>query len=143
MVETTTPQRPGHLSREELSILERRLGEERRRLLAEHGSNAAHDQEVAAALADPEDPVDRAGETMERERIFAAESADSERLVLVDEALARLAAGSYGICLHDGDEIPYPRLREVPWARYCARVQARLENGELVETAEGLRAVAR
>jgi DnaK suppressor protein len=42
---------------------------------------------------------------------------------MVDEALDRLNAGDYGICLACEEPIPPKRLRAVSWARYCVACQ--------------------
>jgi DnaK suppressor protein len=50
-------------------------------------------------------------------------SLDYEELRMVDEALDRLNAGDYGICLACEEPIPPKRLRAVSWARYCVACQ--------------------
>ena len=42
---------------------------------------------------------------------------------LVEEALDRLKAGDYGICLACDEPIAEKRLRALPWARYCVTCQ--------------------
>jgi DnaK suppressor protein len=44
-------------------------------------------------------------------------------LRLVDEALNRLGAGTFGICQACGEPIAAKRLRALPWARYCLTCQ--------------------
>ena len=44
---------------------------------------------------------------------------DYKQLRLVDEALDRLDAGDYGICLACDEPIATKRLHALPWARYC------------------------
>jgi DnaK suppressor protein len=51
---------------------------------------------------------------------------DYEKLRMVEEALDRIAAGDYGVCLGCERRIPEKRLRAVPWARYCVECQERL-----------------
>lgn len=46
---------------------------------------------------------------------------ESNLLRQVEEALNRLAAHSYGICLHREQEIAQRRLLAVPWAALCIR----------------------
>jgi len=46
-----------------------------------------------------------------------------QQLGLINEALDRLTAGDYGVCLACGDSIPVKRLRAVPWARHCVPCQ--------------------
>jgi DnaK suppressor protein len=45
----------------------------------------------------------------------------------IDEAIARIATGTYGICEVTGDLIPIERLRALPFARCTAKAQERLE----------------
>ena len=48
---------------------------------------------------------------------------DYRQLRLVEEALDRLEAGDYGVCLSCDEPIPEKRLRALPWARYCVTCQ--------------------
>jgi RNA polymerase-binding transcription factor len=50
-------------------------------------------------------------------------SLDYAQLRLIEEALDRLEAGDYGICLACELPIPAKRLRAVCWARYCVQCQ--------------------
>ena len=42
-----------------------------------------------------------------------------DELQQVDEALARMDAGTYGVCANCGRPIPVARLRVRPFAQYC------------------------
>jgi DnaK suppressor protein len=48
---------------------------------------------------------------------------DYRQLRLVEEALDRLDAGDYGVCLACDEPIAEKRLRALPWARYCVSCQ--------------------
>ena len=48
---------------------------------------------------------------------------DYGQLRLVEEALDRLDAGDYGVCLCCDEPIAEKRLRALPWARYCVVCQ--------------------
>jgi len=50
-------------------------------------------------------------------------SLDYAQLRLVDEALDRLTAGDFGVCLACEEPIAPKRLRAVSWARYCVHCQ--------------------
>lgn len=50
-------------------------------------------------------------------------SRDLAELANVEQALARLADGSYGECVDCGSAIPYPRLAACPTARRCVGCQ--------------------
>jgi RNA polymerase-binding transcription factor len=78
-----------------------------------------------------EDSLDVAEDAYEKEEHFAFSAVEREQLRLIDEALQRLADGTYGVCLHSGRPIPLPRLREMPWARHTAEVQEQVERGLL------------
>lgn len=52
---------------------------------------------------------------------------DLAELQAVEDALARLDAGSYGDCAHCGEAIPAARLLVQPAARLCAACQAAAE----------------
>lgn len=57
----------------------------------------------------------------------------------IDAALARLAAGDYGICADCGNRIPARRLEAIPWAERCVtceeRAQADPDRDELTDWA--------
>ena len=50
-------------------------------------------------------------------------SLDYAQLRMILEALDRIDAGEYGVCLACEEPIPPKRLRAVCWARYCVRCQ--------------------
>jgi DnaK suppressor protein len=50
-------------------------------------------------------------------------SLDYVQLRLIEEALDRIEAGDYGICLGCEEPIPAKRLQAVPWAKFCVDCQ--------------------
>lgn len=50
-------------------------------------------------------------------------SLDYDQLRLIEEALDRLGAGDYGICMACDEPIPAKRLQAISWARYCVKCQ--------------------
>lgn len=44
-------------------------------------------------------------------------------LALVHSALERLNAGEYGECLSCGEDIPFERLKALPYAKFCVSCQ--------------------
>jgi DnaK suppressor protein len=52
-----------------------------------------------------------------------------ERLELdeIQQAMARLETGSFGVCEICGASISLPRLRAIPWARHCLACQFQQE----------------
>ena len=48
-------------------------------------------------------------------------------LAQIDAAIRRHKAGTYGVCVGCGEQIPLARLRALPFARACAQCQEALE----------------
>jgi RNA polymerase-binding transcription factor DksA len=63
--------------------------------------------------------ADSATETYARELDEGLEEDAMRQLREVDEAFGRLDAGTYGICVACGREIPEERLEAVPWTKLC------------------------
>ena len=68
---------------------------------------------------DEEDAGDADGSNVERDRLVALAATARRGLDGVNAALARLAAGTYGICARCGERIPDARLEAVPEATHC------------------------
>jgi len=83
-----------------------------------------HNLMVDLGMEAPETPqtaddIERATMRTELELYFQTTESDSERLGLVDEALKKIADGSYGKCEADDKPIPLSRLEAYPYARLC------------------------
>lgn len=91
----------------------------------------AKQAELAAGLRNREDiAIEKTPDAIDEvqlagERELAIRNLDRESNLLRDVklALARVADGSYGICMHCEEEIRPKRLDAVPWAKYCIRCQ--------------------
>ncbi len=82
-------------------------------------SSAAGDQHLA----------DHASDMLDRE---VDESLEENAEVIVheiDDALGRIAAGTYGICVNCGQPIPEDRLDAVPYAVLCVPCKREEERG--------------
>lgn len=55
------------------------------------------------------------------------EQVEREQLLQIEEALERMEEGAYGICQNCKKEIPYKRLKAVPFALYDAECKAQKE----------------
>lgn len=66
---------------------------------------------------------------------FAHNLSETERktLELVDEALERIAADEFGLCVHCSKKVQANRLKAVPWARHCLECQDMQDRGLLPE----------
>ena len=76
------------------------------------------------------DPNDRA--TVESDRSFELRLRGRERKLLdkIDEAIARIEEGTYGICDECGEEIRIKRLEARPVAKFCIDCKIRQEQRE-------------
>ena len=86
---------------------------------------------VADAGAEPsvsgEHMADAASDSYDRDWVLAMASSDQSVLYEVNQALERIASGTYGLCELTGKPIEPDRLKALPWARFCATAQAELE----------------
>jgi RNA polymerase-binding transcription factor DksA len=89
----------------------------RERLADEHGARL----HTAAAPAGHEAVgfADSVSDQNERDLNLAELRAEENQLGEVDAALARLRAGTYGVCEDTGQPISAERLHAVPWTRFC------------------------
>ncbi len=82
------------------------------------------------ADSDPEDgrdEGDRANASLAKEMAFLETHQERELQDLIDAALSRIQDGTFGECLHCGQEISPKRLGAIPWAPYCITCQELLE----------------
>ena len=73
--------------------------------------------------------ADQASPTLDREVDYTLEENSEQVLEQIDAALARIEAGTYGICEVGGEPIPEERLEARPWATLCIDHQRALERG--------------
>jgi DnaK suppressor protein len=91
------------------------------------------------AIEKTPDALDEVQLAGERELAIRNLDRGSNLLRSVRGALARIADGSYGICLHCEEEIKPKRLDAVPWTKYCIRCQEAADRHEFeTESAETL-----
>jgi DnaK suppressor protein len=75
------------------------------------------------AIEKTPDTIDEGQFAGERELAISILDRESALLRDVQDALGRVADGSYGTCLHCDEEIEPKRLDAVPWAKCCLRCQ--------------------
>ena len=64
-----------------------------------------------------------ASQVFAQQRDLALRDRSDHQLVLVDEALARIEDGTFGICVRCGEPIAAERLEALPWAARCIDCQ--------------------
>ena len=103
-------------------ILEREL------LLAKLNGN-----DLSVDSSETPDPVDLAVRNYSKNVMLAVSENDSRQVILINEALMRIADEEYGTCQNCEKPINPKRLDAVPWARYCLNCQELVEQGLLDE----------
>lgn len=74
-----------------------------------------------------QDLADKATNSYTKEFLFGLSDAERTLLMAVDEALARVREGTYGLCVSCGGAVQPKRLEALPWARHCLSCQEQEE----------------
>ena len=124
-----------HLLKKELEALRTQLIEKRREILGNVLSmeNDTLKKNRAELSTQPSHMGDLGSDTYETEH--SLNLVDSERNLIkeIDQALARIEDGTYGICLGNGEPIAKARLAAIPWAKYSIEFANDLEQGRVRE----------
>ena len=125
------------MNKKQLSHLEKRLLEERARVMKELG---IYEKSFAGTLQSSDGDLssysfhmaDQGTDAMEREKEFLFASKEGRYLWHVNEALRRLykSPETFGACQECGDPIAFERLDALPHARLCIKCKAKEEDGE-------------
>jgi len=92
---------------------------------------------IAAGPAEVHDEIDRSGAWLQGDPDLALLQMRTEALGQVDQALVRLAAGTYGAGVECADDIPEPRLRALPLAVRCQACEQKREDAQRLERRGG------
>jgi DnaK suppressor protein len=115
----------------DLAVMRKRL-EEKQAEIQQHiaaltGSPTPPEDAISASdgVVEPEEEAVDLQETDVDQAIL-----DNERTLLteVQQALARIENGTYGICSNCGQPIPEKRLEALPWATLCLVCEPELES---------------
>jgi RNA polymerase-binding transcription factor DksA len=107
------------LTKAQLRGLEDELRSERARLERSIATRMGADDAAPATVN-----VFRSGTQAEGGLAVALETRILDRHQMLDSALRRLQAGTYGVCVGCHNPIPYGRLLVMPEATYCVRCGA-------------------
>ena len=134
---TPSPKKSKPMAKKQLAHFEKRLLEERKRVLKElghHGETFGSTQTAASGelTAYSFHMADQGTDAMEREKAFLFASQEGRFLWHIDEALRRLyrSPDSFGRCHSCGQDIAFERLDALPHARYCIECKQREEDGK-------------
>ena len=125
------------MKKKQLAHLEKRLLEERARVMKELGQ---YDEQFSGTLQASDGDLssysfhmaDQGTDAMEREKQFLFASKEGRYLWHVNEALRRVYANpdEFGMCHECGDEISFERLDALPHARLCIKCKAKEEDAK-------------
>jgi RNA polymerase-binding protein DksA len=131
----TVLRKESNLTREEFEYFKQLLLSKRREIVG--NVNEMEDGALKKSMLDasgdlssmPIHMADLGTDNYEQE--FALGLMDSERKLLreIDEALANIELGTYGICQGTGKPISRARLKAKPWAKYNVEYARTLEHG--------------
>jgi DnaK suppressor protein len=105
----------------------KKLLQKREELLQDLAKNREVSDETVDESA--QDMADRATSAYTKEFAYSLSESDRKTLVLIDEAMTRLDAGTYGTCVHCSAPVQEKRLDAVPWARHCLDCQELQDKG--------------
>ncbi|CAN5237430.1 hypothetical protein BH23GEM2_BH23GEM2_18840 [soil metagenome] len=136
---STSTKKPRKMGKKMLEHFEKRLLEERRRVLRELG----HYDETFGSTPQGADGdlssysfhmADQGTDAMEREKAFLFASQEGRFLWHIDQALRRLyrTPETFGKCHNCGSDIAFDRLDALPHARYCIDCKQREEDAKRI-----------
>ena len=125
------------MNKKSLTYFEKRLLEERKRVLKELGNYSetfgATPQSADGDLSSYSfHMADQGTDAMEREKAFLFASQEGRFLWHIDEALRRLyrSPETFGKCHNCGEDIAFERLDALPHARFCISCKQREEDAK-------------
>jgi DnaK suppressor protein len=103
----------------DLALVRTALLEERQRALDELGETVQAPGQMTYGSQ-----AAAASQVFAQQRDLALHDRSQAQLELIDAALARIDAGTFGTCLRCGQPIAEARLEALPWAAQCITCQA-------------------
>jgi len=120
------------LSKRELKAFAERLLEKRAELVGDLTSmeaGALLGKDSANLSNMPQHMADIGSDNYEQELTLGLMESERRMLIEIDEALARVNAGTFGVCEATGEPISKARLDAKPWAKYSIEAARAMERG--------------
>ena len=125
----TTTARIPKLTKKEMEKYRRLLDQKKHGLSNELAKT--RDAEEETTEESTQDIADKAVSSYTREFLYSLSDTDRNTLLQIDEALDRIAEGTFGFCLNCKQPMSEKRLTAVPWAPHCVDCQELAEKGLL------------
>ncbi len=118
------------ISDQERRVFEHRLRSEQERLRREVEFAAGASTDWERASREEPDIPEHGALSYERDTTLTVVWETRNRLSEIEDALKRIAAGTFGICERCGELIEAERLEAMPEARYCVQCSATIKRPE-------------
>ena len=125
----STAAKPVRMSKKEMERYRRLLDEKKASLSVDIAKTRSAEEETSDELT--QDIADKAVSSYTREFLYSLTDGERSTLLQIDDALGRIAEGTYGFCVNCGQPMAEKRLTAVPWAPYCVECQELSEKGML------------
>ena len=125
----STATKAARMTKKDMEKYRRLLEEKKAVLSAEIAKTRIAEEETTEEST--QDIADKAVSSYTREFLYSLTDGERSTLLLIDDALARIDVGTYGLCINCGTLLVEKRLNAVPWAPYCLDCQELSEKGML------------
>jgi len=125
----STATKAARMTKKEMEKYRRLLDDKKASLSAELAKTRSAEEETTEEST--QDIADKAVSSYTREFLYSLTDGERSTLLQIDDALARIDEGVYGLCLNCGQLMTEKRLNAVPWAPYCLDCQELSEKGML------------
>lgn len=119
------------MNKKEKLVYQKMLLEKREKIVNKLSEVYTESKEIENDVA--QDVVDKAESSYTKEFLLSLSSAERNQLILIDQALKRVNACTYGVCQMCQKPVTKKRLDVVPWAPFCIECQQEKENEREVE----------
>ena len=117
------------MSKKDMEKFRRLLEEKKSSLSSDLAKTRSAEEETSDEAT--QDIADKAVSSYTREFLYSLTDGERSTLLQIDDAIARIDDGSYGLCINCGQPMAEKRLTAVPWAPYCVDCQELAEKGML------------
>jgi len=117
------------MPKKEMEKYRRLLVEKKSRLMSELAKTKNAEEETTEEST--QDIADKAVSSYTREFLYSLNDTERNTIQQIDQALARIEDGTYGVCLNCATAMSEKRLTAIPWSRHCVDCQELAEKGLL------------
>jgi len=117
------------MEHKKMKLFRDKLLQKKEEILEAYNKNKTYGKEADEEGA--QDIADKAANSYTKEFLFSLSNSERVMLQLVDEALTRINAKRFGVCVVCEGEMERKRLDAVPWAKHCISCQEKQEQGLL------------